>query len=121
MLFRSAGLAARAAKQPSPHLTRMQAWQSLYLARALHGSGQIAPGLALLQQSIAILAPLAEADKARDALLNLAEGQALLAQWQPAQQAQWQAQAKRNYQRAHAITALAGDHAQRWVALGGHL
>jgi hypothetical protein len=115
------GLAARAAKQSSPYLTRLQAWQNLYLARSLHGSGQAAPALALLHQAVAVLVPLAEAEKARDALLNLGEGQALLAQWEPAQRTQWQAQAKRSYQRAHAITALAGDHAQRYLALGGVL
>ncbi|WP_310386828.1 serine/threonine-protein kinase [Roseateles sp.] len=116
-----AGLAVRAAKQPSVHLTRLQAWQNIYLARALHGSGEAVPALALLHQSMAVLAPLAEAEKARDALLNLAEGQVLLARWEPGQKAQWQAQAKRNYQRAHAITALAGDHALAYVAVGGAL
>ncbi|MCV2354875.1 serine/threonine protein kinase [Paucibacter sp. B2R-40] len=116
-----AGLAARAAKQPSAHLTRLQAWQNIYLARALYGSGQAAPALALLHQSQAVLTPLAEAAKARDALLNLAEAEALLAQWEPAQRTRWRAEAKRDYQRAHAITALAGDHALAYVALGGAL
>jgi hypothetical protein len=116
-----AGLAARAAKQPSAHLTRLQAWQNIYLARALYGSGQAAPALALLHQSPAVLTPLAEAAKARDALLNLAEAEALLAQWEPAQRTRWRADAKRDYQRAHAITALAGDHALAYVALGGAL
>ncbi|WP_310385832.1 hypothetical protein [Roseateles sp.] len=52
---------------------------------------------------------------------NLAEPQALLAQWEPGQKTPWQTVAKHNYQRAHAITALAGDHAQRYPALLGRL
>jgi len=114
-----AGLAGRAAKQPGPHLQRMQAWQGLFLARALHGTAQPQQALELVRQSLLTLTPLAQADKARDALLNLGEAQWLMSQWEPVQRSQWRAQARLSYEKAHALLALAGDHALRLQELGG--
>lgn len=104
------GLAARAKAQPNPNLDRMQAWQHLYRAQALYGMGQVAQALSIVQRSIDVLTPLSEQVKARDALLNLGEAQALMMRWQPAKQSIWRQRAIRSYEKAHALLALAGDH-----------
>jgi hypothetical protein len=113
------GLAARAKAQPNPNLNRMQAWQNLYRARALYGTGKTAEAITTVQQSIAILTPMSEAPKARDALLNLGEAQVLMMQWEPKQAAIWRKKALDSYTKAHAILALAGDHEAQFKALGG--
>lgn len=111
------GLAARAKAQPSPNLDRMQAWQGLYKARALYGTGAKAAAMGIVQQSMAVLTPMSEQAKARDALLNLGEAQVLMMQWEPAKQAQWRQKAISSYEKAHAILALAGDHEAQLQAL----
>ena len=115
------GLAARPGAQSNPHVQRLIAWQQVYKARALSGSGQPEPARQLARQSIATLTPLSTAPKARDALLNLGEAQRLMAQLEPAAAASWRRAALKSYQQAHAILALVGDHAKYFQELGGQL
>jgi hypothetical protein len=115
------GLAARPGAQSNPHVQRLIAWQQVYKARALSGSGQPDQARQLARQSIATLTPLSAEPKARDALLNLGEAQRLMAQLEPAAAPGWRREALKSYQQAHAILALVGDHAKYFQALGGRL
>ncbi len=106
-------------QKPGPHPSRMHAWLTIYLARALQGAGD--PGLARqrLAESVAVLTPLAAQPKGRDAQLNLGEACLLLADLEPAQRAAWRQRALQAYTAAKALLPLTGDHLRNYTALGG--
>ncbi len=106
-------------QKPGPHASRMHAWLTIYLARALQGAGD--PGLARqrLAESVAVLTPLAALPKGRDAQLNLGEACLLLADLEPAQRSAWHQRALQAYTAARALLPLTGDHLRNFTALGG--
>lgn len=109
-----------ARRTPGPHPQRMHAWLTTYQAQALAGTGETAAAQARLREALDDLAPLASQPGARDALLNLAEAQGLMAQWAPPrQQADWRSRMRASYAQAHALQPLTGDHLRRWQAAGG--
>ena len=106
-------------QKPGPHASRMHAWLSIYLARALQGAGDPALARLRLAESVAVLTPLAAQPKARDAQLNLGEACLLLADLEPAQRAAWRQRALAAYTAAQALLPLTGDHLRNYTALGG--
>ena len=106
-------------QKPGPHASRMHAWLSIYLARALQGAGDPALARLRLAESVAVLTPLAAQPKARDAQLNLGEACLLLADLEPAQRAAWRQRALAAYTAAQALLPLTGDHLRNYTGLGG--
>ena len=106
-------------QKPGPHASRMHAWLTIYLARALQGAGDPALARLRLAESVAVLTPLAAQPKARDAQLNLGEACLLLADLEPAQRAAWRQRALAAYTAAQALLPLTGDHLRNYTALGG--
>ena len=106
-------------QKPGPHASRMHAWLTIYLARALQGAGDPALARLRLAESVAVLTPLAAQPKARDAQLNLGEACLLLADLEPAQRAAWRQRALAAYTAAQALLPLTGDHLRNYTGLGG--
>jgi hypothetical protein len=106
-------------QKPGPHATRMHAWLTVYQARALAGAGDAALARRRVGESLAILQPLSEQPKARDAHLNLGEACLLLSELEPARRAVWRQQALAAYRAAHALLPLSGDHLRQLQQLGG--
>ncbi len=106
-------------QKPGPHPSRMHAWLTIYLARALQGAGDPALARQRLAESAAVLSPLAAQPKGRDAQLNLGEACVLLADLEPAQRAAWRQRALQAYTAAQALLPLTGDHLRNYTALGG--
>ena len=109
-----------ARRTPGPHPQRMRAWLATYQAQALAGTGETAAAQARLREALDDLTTLAGQPGARDALLNLAEAQGLMAAWAPPrQQADWRARMRASYAQANALQPLTGDHLRRFQAAGG--
>jgi serine/threonine protein kinase len=106
-------------QKPGPNASRMHAWLTIYLARALQGAGDPALARRRLTESVAVLTPLAAEPKGRDAQLNLGEACLLLAGLDPVQRSAWRQRGLQAYAAAQALLPLTGDHLRNYAALGG--
>lgn len=106
-------------RSPGPHPSRMWAWLTTYQARALAGLGDTPSALPRLREALDDLSRLASEPGARDALINLAEAQVLMAELQPRQRSDWRAQARASLAQAHALQPLSGESLQQFLELGG--
>lgn len=113
------GLAARPGATTNPAVQRLIAQQQTLRARALLGLGQAAPAREAATRALSTLGPLAQGAKPREALIALADAQALMARLEPAAAARWATAARASYLQADALQPLGGDAARRLKALDG--